>query len=574
MTSAEIQQLIHEIQAQQCEIDDVKVKSAHLGTPGKLYHTFSAMANQTGGGVILFGVDEAQRFSVVGVHDANGLIADVSGKATDEMEPPLRLQFSVAVIEGCTVVTAEVPEVPIEQKPCFYKSIGLQRGAYLRIGDSDRQMTDYEVFDFVSNRMHQEHDRATVADGTLDDLDRNRLDAYFATLRKNNPDAPYLQQPFEKMLKTLRIVRDEKGVLRPTMAGLLTFGIYPQSFEPQLVITFLHYFGASEHELAPSGARFLDNKKFEGSIPSMIETAYTYILKTMRKSTLVNGLYHQEIPEYPFMAVREALLNAVMHRDYSPYARSSYIQVRLFADRLVIESPGCLYGSVTLDMLEEQQSTRNRQLMRFAEDLHLVENRGSGINTMLNELRNATMEPPIFEDTRSAFRVTLYNRHLLEPDTLAWLETFAAQPLNEQQRMALAFLRHRARMTNSDYRRLNFVDMNTASRDLRGLVQSGIVAQHEARRWTYYTLADCTHNNGGQLELGATAQTVESIVIAYLQQYGAITNRECCTLLGYKPWKAKKTLQSKALSDIIKQNKTSGRSVSYSLPGTIPASGV
>jgi predicted HTH transcriptional regulator len=84
-----------------------------------------------------------------------------------------------------------------------------------------------------------------------------------------------------------------------------------------------------------------------------------------------------------------------------------------------------------MDTLEDQQSTRNRQLMRFAEDLHLVENRGSGINTILNEMRKVTMEPPIFEDTRSAFLVAFYNRHLLEPNTLAWLDTFAVQPLNE-----------------------------------------------------------------------------------------------------------------------------------------------
>ena len=501
MTADEIQQLIREIQAQQCELDDVEVKAAHHGSPGKLYDSFSALANRTGGGLILFGLDEAQRFSVVGVHDAHRLMADVAGKATDEMEPPLRLQFSVAEVDGCPVVAAEVPEVPIEQKPCFYKSAGLQRGAYLRVGESDRQMTDYEVFGFVSNRMQQEHDRTVVNEATLDDLDRDRLEAYITTLRQANPDAPYLQQPFEQLLKTLRIVRDDQGVLRPTLAGLLMFGVYPQSFEPQFVITFLHFFGTSEHEPSPTGARFLDNKKFEGSIPVMVEAAYLYILRTMRKSTLVDGLYHQEIPEYPREAVREALLNAVMHRDYSPYARASYIQVRLFADRLVIESPGCLYGSVTVETLEENQSTRNRHLMRFAEDLHLVENRGSGITTILTEMRKATMEPPIFEDTRSLFRVTFYNRHLLEPDTIAWLKTFTAQPLNEQQRMALAFLHHRGRITNSDYRRLNFVDMNTAGRDLRGLVQIGIVTQHESRRWAYYTLAEAANEGSRQLTL-------------------------------------------------------------------------
>jgi ATP-dependent DNA helicase RecG len=565
MTTDEIQQLVNEIKAQQCELDDVEVKAAHYGTPKKLYDSFSALANRTGGGVILFGVDEELQFTIVGVHDVSRLITDVTGKATDEMEPPLRLQFSVAEIDSLHVVIAEVPEVSIEQKPCFYKSAGMQRGSYLRIGDSDRQMTDYEVFGFVSNRYQQEHDRVVVTEATFDDLDHNRLESYFDMLRQSNPDAPYLHQPFEQRLKTLRIVREEHGILRPTMAGLLMFGIYPQSFEPQLVITFLHYFGTTENEATPTGARFLDNKKFEGSIPVMVETAYTYILKTMRKSTLVNGLYHQEIPEYPFMAVREALLNAVMHRDYSPYARSSYIQIRLFADRLIIESPGCLYGSVTVDTLEEQQSTRNRQIMRFAEDLHLVENRGSGINTILNEMRKATMEPPIFEDTRSAFRVTFNNRHLLEPDTLTWLNTFASQPINEHQRMALAFIRHRGRITNSDYQRLNFVDTNTASRELRSLMQAGIITKHESRRWAYYVLNETIHIENDQLSLTPQLFHKEAMVLSYIREHGEITNRACQKLFAIDSWHAAELLKKLTDKKIIKKIGTTGRSVKYCL---------
>jgi len=570
MTADEIQQLIREIQAQQCELDDVEVKAAHRGTPSKLYDSFSALANRTGGGVILFGVDELQHFAVVGVHDVNRLIADVTAKATDEMEPPLRLQLSVANVDGHPVVTAEVPEVAVGQKPCFYKSAGMQRGSYLRIGDSDRQMTDYEVFGFVNNRMQQEYDRTVVNEATLDDLDRNRLDTYLSALRQANPGAPYLHLPIEQQLKTLRVVRDDQGELRPTMAGLLMFGVYPQSFEPQLVITFLHYFGINEHEPAPTGARFVDNKKFEGPIPEMVEAAYTYILKTMRKSTLVNGLYHQEIPEYPSAAVREALLNAVMHRDYSPYARASYIQVRLFADRLVIESPGCLYGSVTVETLEELQSTRNRQLMRFAEDLHLVENRGSGINTMLHEMRKATMEPPIFEDTRSTFRVTFYNRHLLEPDTIAWLKSFAAYPFNEQQRMALAFLRHRKRITNSDYRRLNLVEMSTATRDLRDMAHAGVITQHESRRWAYYTLVDVADEGSGLLPLMSQLSREEEAVLSYIREHGQITNQLCCNNLGYRPWQAKRLLQSMLRKGTIRQHGKTGRGVKYILMDDAP----
>ena len=76
--------------------------------------------------------------------------------------------------------------------------------------------------------------------------------------------------------------------------------------------------------------------------------------------------------------MREVIANAVAHRDYSPYVRGSYIQIRLFADRIEVQSPGGLFGNVNIENLEEQHSTRNARLMRILEDLHVVENRGSG----------------------------------------------------------------------------------------------------------------------------------------------------------------------------------------------------
>lgn len=424
-------------------------------------------------------------------------------------------------------------------------------------------MTEYEIFGYISNRQQQEHDRTIVADAVLDDLDRGKLESYLEMLRVANPEAGYLKQPFDQILKTLRIVREDQGVYRPTMAGLLMFGSYPQSFEPQLVITFVQFYGVREDEPGPSGERFLENKKFEGPIPQMIETALRHILAAMRKSTLITGLYHEEIPEYPRDAIREALINAVVHRDYSPYARSSYIQVRLFADRLEIVSPGCLDGSVTVETIEDTQSTRNRYLMRMAEDLHLVENRGSGVTTMLSEMRKASLEPPEFEDKRSFFQVTFYNRHLLTPDIKAWLDSITPQPLSEQQRMALAFLRHRERITNSEYRRLNQVDAVTATRDLHKLAQTGVVTQHETRRWTYYTLT-AGQRNEQQLEL-PVALTPEEQIIAFIKQHGSINNTECQKLLKYTHKIATAVLQKMVNNKLIQQVGTRGRGVKYIL---------
>jgi ATP-dependent DNA helicase RecG len=293
------------------------------------------------------------------------------------MEPALQPDFTVELIDGKAIVAVEVNGVPADQRPCYYKPQGLQRGAYIRVGNTNRQMTDYEIFGYVSARTQPTFEEEAVANASLDDLDRKRIEDYIAALKSTRPNASYLNQTFEVLVKQLGIARDMNGTLCPTLAGVLVFGKYPQAFEPQLVITFLQYYGTTEAEMTPRGERFLDNRKFEGSIPEMLEQAVNHVLASIR-------LYRRDIPEYPEAALRESIVNAVAHRDYSHYVRGSYIQIRLFADRLEIQSPGGLYGSVTEETLEEEQSTRNRVLMRLLEDLHLVENRGSGIRAMIS----------------------------------------------------------------------------------------------------------------------------------------------------------------------------------------------
>jgi ATP-dependent DNA helicase RecG len=214
-------------------------------------------------------------------------------------------------------------------------------------------------------------------------------------------------------LTRLHICGRDGNVYRPTLAGLAMFGKYPQEFFPQLMITFLQYYGTTEEEHTPRGERFMDNQRFEGPIPEMVDRAEIYVMGAMRKASLIEGMLRRDIPEYPQAALREAIANAIAHRDYSSYVRGSYIQIRMFADRLEIQSPGGLFGNVTVENLEEEHSTRNTRLMRMMEDLHIVENCGSGIKAMLQAMRTANLEPPRFNDRRTSFWVTFRNHTLI-----------------------------------------------------------------------------------------------------------------------------------------------------------------
>jgi len=539
MTREDLQRLVAEVQARQTELIDVEVKSARGGTPQRLYKSLSAFANRTGGGVLLFGLNEKGNFEIVGVGDAHRLQEEIGHVASHEMEPALRPDFTVEEIDGKTVVGVEISEVPTARKPCCYKSAGLQKGSYIRVGNTNRQMSDYEIFGYVSSRSQPTFDEEPVRDASLDDLDPAKLDAYLADLRRARPRAVSLEGPREEALTRLDVVQRVEGVPRPTLAGLLLFGKYPQEFEAQLVITYLQFYGTTETEKTPRGERFLDNRKFEGTVPEMVTEAVHCVLAAMRKSSLIEGLYRRDIPEYPEEAVREAIINAIAHRDYSGFARGSYVQVRMFADRLEVQSPGGLYGTVTEENLEVEHSTRNRVLMRLLEDIHLVENRGSGIKAMLEAMRTANLEPPRFDDKRSSFWVTFRNHTLMSPLAITWLNQFSRLTLNDRQRLALVYLRHNERMANNDYQRLNHVDSLTAGRELRGLVQEGLVEQQSAKRWTYYTL-----KAPRDLPTPSAPESDEEKSLARAREKGSINNAECRDLLGYDLQKCSRLLKS------------------------------
>ncbi len=548
MTRDELRQIVADVQRRQSELDNVEVKAARGGTPRRLYEPLSASANRTGGGVLLFGLDESKDFSIIGVGDAQRLQEEITHLASAEMEPALRPHFLIDEIDGETVAAVEIDEIPAAQKPCFYKQAGLPKGAYLRVGNTNRQMTEYEVFGYLSGRGQPTYDEEIIAAATIKDLDGRLLDEYLTRLRQTRPGAGFLDGERDEALARLHIVARDGENVRPTLAGLLMFGKYPQEFLPQLMITFVQYYGTTPEEKTPQGARFMDSRRFEGPIPEMIRQAETYVLGAMRKAVLIDGVFRREVPEYPREALREALANAIAHRDYSPYVRGSYIQIRMFANRLKIQSPGGLFGNVTIENLEEEHSTRNARLMRMMEDMHVVENRGSGIRAMLQAMREANLEPPRFDDRRSSFLVTFRNHTLMNPEAIAWLNQFAHVQLNDRQRLALVYLRQHESITNADYRRLSHVDTMMAGQELRGLVQANLVEQHGASRWTSYTLR-FPHEHTEQTAL----QADEEKILAYVREHGSISNAECRKLLDATLHRASYLLIKLASEEVLKR---------------------
>jgi ATP-dependent DNA helicase RecG len=550
---AEVQELVAELRANRTELQDVEAKTAKSGMPKRLYEPLSALSNRTGGGVILLGLDEDQGFQPTGIDDIAKLQADVTSLATDVMEPSIRLDFTLARIGDMPVLAVEVPECPGLQKPCYYKTAGLYAGAYIRVGASNRRMSDYEVYGYVSAREQPKDDIEPVMDASLDDLDAAAVDSYIRSVDRERPRLKIRDKERVQQLLALKMATERDGVAYPTLAGLLMFGKYPQQFFPSLVITFLRYAGTDEITTGPQGERFLDNREFDGTIPEMLEDAISRVKASMQMRSVITGLLRQDIPEYPLVSLREALVNAVAHRDYGNYTKGSQIQIRMFADRIEIQSPGGLFGVVTEENMDHEQSNRNPVVMRMLQDSGLVENRGTGIATMVQAMRQANLEPPGFIDKRSSFWVIFQNHTMIDSAAVEWLGKLSTVRLSDHQRLALVYLRRHGHMANRDYQRLNNVDGPTATKDLRGLVGAGLVNQHGTRGGAYYSLAEKLCETPAPREL---ALDVEQVVLCYAEEHGSVSNADVRRLLGVTRRQAVYILKRMVQSGLLRSEGT------------------
>ena len=193
---------------------------------------------------------------------------------------------------------------------------------------------------------------------------------------------------------------------------MMNFCVYPQSVFPQLGITAVVVPGYEIGDVGTEDARFIDNRRIEGTLAEMVEETVAFCKRNMKVKTIIDAETGKRMDklEYPVKAIREAVLNAVIHRDYSEHTEGTPIQVNMFQDRIEIHSPGNLYGRMTVEQLGvSRPDLRNPALAVMAESLTAAENRYSGIPTIRREMYSSGLKEPVFENRRNEFVVTLYN---------------------------------------------------------------------------------------------------------------------------------------------------------------------
>lgn len=496
MDGFELAELLEELRALGNDNARVEAKKARGGLPSRLWETISAFSN-SGGGVLLLGVDESHDFSPVGVVDAAAIEAALGSLLSDRMDPPVRALIESHQIDGQMVVVVEVPGVPRSAQPCHYRGEGPYRGSYVRVADGDRRLTEYEAGLLLAGRGQPRDDERPVVQARVEDLAEDLVQAYVSRLRERRVRAFGTMTVTELLRTTKVLVPDEdEARLVPSVAGLLAMGELPQAHLPQVGLTLVVYPTAEAGQTGSRGERFLDNVAFDGALPDIVEDTVERLRSRMSRRSVVAGVGRRDVWEYPELALREAVANALTHRDLSPGSLGAQVQVEMYPDRLVVRSPGGLYGPVDIERLGEGgiSSARNALLLKVLEDVPsrsggtVVENRGSGIPSMIRALREAGMLRPEFRDEIGFFEATFPNAALLDDETTQWLSALGVGGLSDSQLLALARMRRGESLKNASYRGDLGVDSRRATAELRDLVARGLVEVEGVRGGATYRL--------------------------------------------------------------------------------------
>lgn len=379
--------------------------------PDSLAKEIAALANLEGGHILL-GVEDGG--SVTGLtrtpKKAEEWIINV---CRDHLQPPLLPYWETVVVEGARRVG--IISIPTD---CPDKPYKAKRGAawvtFLRVGSTSREATRDEEARLYQASGLVRYDLRPVPGTTLNHLDRHRLENYFRTILQQDCPPTEDDKAWEHLLLNTDILVSDRGRSLPTVGGLLLFGENPNRYLPQAGVTATAYPG-QEKEYATVDEEIIRGPLVsvltrQGRIaePGVIDRAVAFALRNMGTTAWLDMGQRRRKKAYPVEAVREAIVNAVAHRDYTITVTD--IELSLYSDRLEVISPGRLPNTVTVEKMKQgYRAARNELMKEILRDYGYVEHRGMGVrNRIIAGMRQHNGTEPDLIEEESRFTVRLW----------------------------------------------------------------------------------------------------------------------------------------------------------------------
>lgn len=415
ITDDTLTSIIDRLRKQGTDDANVEVKECQTSLSKDIWETVSAFAN-THGGLIILGLSERNGFTPVESFAVDRVCNQFISGINDPSEgakvvnPP---QYDIARVayEGSELLAITLHELPANSKPCYIKSRGMQAGSYKRCDDQDLPLSASETLSLSSAGLFENYDRTPVPDARIEDLNETLISATFEHALMQTPRAFTGATTRPEKMKRLNFIDFDGNITR---AGLLAAGGYPQQFLPRLMVDVAVHPGTQKG--GAGSVRFADRSLCEGTIGEMIGDAVQAIKRNLKMRSIVQGIGRVDQLEIPEEVLREAVANALIHRDYNPRFDGQAVNIDVFDDRIEITNPGGLYGSMRKESLASGISCcRNSTLMRLMSLVPLpmeagspAEGNGSGIPMMIQSCKAHGLKEPVFCPGIDQFKLILF----------------------------------------------------------------------------------------------------------------------------------------------------------------------
>ena len=357
-----------------------------LSSPKNILKTLVAFAN-TAGGRLIIGVEDGSK-EVIGVSDPLDEEERICNLIADSIKPRLVPNVELISIEDKTLLKVEV--YPSGSRPHWLKREGANEGVYVRLGSTNRKADRELIAELKRSAEGKSFDEQTLPDRTVDDLDFDAATTCFERHRKL----------VKKDLESLRLVARHQSHLVPTVGGMLLFGKDREMIFPDAWIQCGRFIGKDKADI-------FDHIDIHEHLPVAVERVMEFLKKHAMRGADFSELRRRDVWSIPLTILREAVVNAVVHADYSQ--RGAPIRIAFFDDRIEIENPGILLPGMTIeDMLQGVSKIRNHVIARVFRELDLIEQWGSGVRRMFKEAEALGLPQPEIIEVGMRVRFIVY----------------------------------------------------------------------------------------------------------------------------------------------------------------------
>ena len=444
-----------------------------ISSPKNILKTLVAFAN-TAGGRLLIGIEDDSR-AVLGVEDPLDEEERLCSLIADSIEPRLVPNVELISFEDKTLLGVEV--YPSGSRPHWLRKEGSEEGVYVRLGSTNRKADRELIAELKRGVEGKSFDEQALPDRTVDDLDFDAATACFEMHRKL----------VKKDLESLRLVAKHQGHQVPTVGGMLLFGKDREMVFPDAWIQCGRFIGKDKADI-------FDHIDIHEHLPVAVERVMEFLKKHAMRGADFSELRRKDVWSIPLTILREAVVNAIVHADYSQ--RGAPVRIAFFNDRIEIENPGILLPGLTVeDMLQGVSKIRNHVIARVFRELDLIEQWGSGVPRILEEAEALQLPKPKIEEIGMRVRFTIYLKEsaILPPEVGPSRDQVGTKsgPSWDQVGTKLDLTKEQIKVLNACINDFGIVDlMNVTERSNRTKFRNDVLAPLLSKELVEMTIPD------------------------------------------------------------------------------------